>query len=245
MHPISCNTFRALPASPYASHAAIAFEPAPFRSHCTCPSSQISGFPVAGSGTYLARCRSCATILGVLATFGVVCHAQMTPQDDASGATSCETELASCQAVLSAVGTKKAEDGVPLAAVTAETGTPSSASKGARLRCSPPPIRLACTDCERIDARPLRVYTRTARAVQGHLRSSARTRAARCSRPTARTTPSRTQRAAQPCCGTVERTAVRAWARPARVSPGRLIVPLSFHIHIYSEGLRPAYLYVP
>ncbi len=94
-----------------------------------------------------ARCRGCATILGVLATFGVVCHAQMAPQN-ASGVPSCETELASCQAVLSAVGTKKAEDGVPLAAVTAETGTPSSASKGARLRClrcSPPPVRLACT----------------------------------------------------------------------------------------------------
>ncbi len=60
----------------------------------------------------------------MLATFGVVCHAQMAPQD----ATSCETELASCQAVLGAVGTKKAEDAVPLAAVTSETGTPSSAS---------------------------------------------------------------------------------------------------------------------
>jgi hypothetical protein len=82
-------------------------------------------------------------MLVVLATFGVVCHAQLTPQDDASGVSSCETELASCQAVLGAVGTKKAEDVVPLAAVT---GTPSSASKGARLRCSPPPIRLVCTD---------------------------------------------------------------------------------------------------
>ena len=69
----------------------------------------------------------------MLATFGVVCHAQMTPQD-ASGVTSCEAELASCQAVLGAVGTKNAEDVVPLAGVTAETGTPSSASKGARLR---------------------------------------------------------------------------------------------------------------
>jgi hypothetical protein len=92
----------------------------------------------------------------VLATFGVVGHAQLTPQDDASGVPSCETELASCQAVLGAVGTNKAEDVVPLAAVTAETGMPSSASKGARLRCSPPPIRLACTDCVRIDARALR-----------------------------------------------------------------------------------------
>ncbi len=131
MHSISYTSFHALPASPYASHAAIAFQPAPFRSHRTCPSSQISEFTVAGSDTYLARCRSCATILGVLAMFGVVCRAQMTPQDDASGVTSCETELASCQAVLGAVGTKKAEDGVPLAAVTSETGTPSSASKGA------------------------------------------------------------------------------------------------------------------
>ncbi len=51
----------------------------------------------------------------VLATFGVVCRAQMTPQD-ASGVTSCETELASCQAVLDAVGAQKAEDVVPLAA---------------------------------------------------------------------------------------------------------------------------------
>jgi hypothetical protein len=178
-----------------------------------------------GSDSYLARCRGCATILGVLGTFGVVCHAQMTPQD-ASGVTSCETELASCQAVLGAVGTKKAEDGLPLAAVNAETGTPSSESKGARLRCSPPPIRLACTDCVRKDARALRVCTRTARAAQGHVRSSARTRAARCSRPTSRRIkPSRTQPAAQPCCGTVERTAARVirrvWARPARVSPGR------------------------
>ncbi len=81
----------------------------------------------------------------MLATFGVICHAQMTPQDDASVVTSCEAELASCQAVLGAVGTKKAEDVVPLAAVTAETGTPSSASKVARLRCIPP-FRLACTD---------------------------------------------------------------------------------------------------
>jgi hypothetical protein len=104
---------------------------------------------LAGSDSSLARCRSCATILGVLATFGVVCHAQMTSQN-ASGVTSCETELASCRAVLGAVGTKKAEDGVPLAAVTAETGTPSSASTGARLRCSPPPIRPAYTDCVRI-----------------------------------------------------------------------------------------------
>ena len=128
--------------------------PAPFGSHCICPSSQISGVTVVGSDSYRTRCRGCATILVVLATFGVVCHAQMTPQD-ASGVTSCEAELASCQAVLGAVGTKKAEDVVPLAAVTAETGTPSSASKGARLRCSPPRLRLACTDCVRIDDRGL------------------------------------------------------------------------------------------
>jgi hypothetical protein len=35
MHPLSYNRPRALPASPYASHTAIAFEPAPFGSHCT------------------------------------------------------------------------------------------------------------------------------------------------------------------------------------------------------------------
>jgi hypothetical protein len=133
MHPIVYKSVRAFLASPNEFHAAIAFEPAPFGSHCTCASSQISGFTVVGSDSYLARCRGCATILVVLATFGVVCHAQMTSQD-ASGFPSCETELASCQAVLGAVGTKKAEDGVPLAAVTAEAGTPSSASKGARLR---------------------------------------------------------------------------------------------------------------
>ena len=66
----------------------------------------------------------------MLATVGVVCRAQMTPQD-ASGVASCETELAKCQALLGAVGTKKAEDVVPLATVTAETGPPSSGSKGA------------------------------------------------------------------------------------------------------------------
>jgi hypothetical protein len=124
-----------LPATPFASHAAIAFEPAPFGSHCTCPSSQFKGFADVGSISYLARCRNRAAILVVLATFGVVCHAQMTPQD-ASGVTSCEAELASCQAVLGALGTKKAKDVVPLSSVTAETGTPSSASKGARMRSS-------------------------------------------------------------------------------------------------------------
>ena len=238
MRPISSNSFRALPASPYASHAAIAFEPAPFGSHYKLHSpSQIIGFTVVGSDSSFFRCRSRAPILVVLATFGVVCNAQVTPQD-ASGVTSCEAELASCQAVLGAVGTRKAEDVVPLAAVTAETGTPSSASKSARLRCSPP-IRLACTDCVRKDARALRVCKRTARAVQGHVRSSARTRAARCSRPTARSTPSRTKRAAQRGCGTVKRTAVRAWARPARVSPGR-----SRHTNVFERDYLPIYTYI-
>ncbi len=102
----------------------------PVGSHCTGASSQINGFTVVGSDSYISRCRGCATILVVLATVGVVCRAQMTPQD-ASGVTSCETELASCQALLGAVGTKKAEDEVPLATVTAETGPPSSGSKGA------------------------------------------------------------------------------------------------------------------
>ena len=78
-------------------------------------------------------------MLVVLATCNVVCCAQMTPQN-VSGVASCETELASCQAVL---GTKKADDVVPPAAVT---GTPSSASEGAQIVfCStPPPIRLPC-----------------------------------------------------------------------------------------------------
>jgi hypothetical protein len=172
VHPISYTSSRALPATPYASHAAIAFEPAPFGSHCTCPSSQINGFTLVGSDSYLARCRGRAAILVVLATFGVVCHAQLTPQD-ASGVTSCEADLAKCQALLGAVGAKEAEGFVHLAAVTAETGTPSLAAKGARLRSCPPLIRLACTDCVRIDARALRVCARPARAVQGHVRSSA------------------------------------------------------------------------
>ena len=148
------DSFRALPVSPYAALEAIAIEPPP-PVHCICASSQINGFAVVAAGPSLVRCRGCAAILVVLATFGVVCHAQMTPQD-ASGVTSCETELASCQAVLGAVGNKQAKDAVPLAAVIDETGTPSSASKGARLRSSPPPIRLACTDCVHIDARALR-----------------------------------------------------------------------------------------
>ena len=77
----------------------------------------------------------------VLATFGVVCHAQMTPQDDRDA--SCEAELAKCQAVLGAVGAKKAEDAVHLAAVTAETGTPSSASEGAQIAFYPKHSRAA------------------------------------------------------------------------------------------------------
>jgi hypothetical protein len=237
MHPISDTSVRALPATPYASHAAIAFEPAPFGSHCTCPSSQFNGFGDVGSVSYFARCRSRAAILVVLATFGVVCHAQITPQD-ASGVTSCEAELASCQAVL---GAKKAEDVVPLSSVTAETGTPSSASKGARIAFYSPPIRLACTDCVRIDARALRVCARPAHVVQGHLRSPARTRAARCSRPTPHSTPSRTQPAAQPCCGTVERTALGAWARPARVSPGRSRLSPCMSTN-FKERLRSIYM---
>ena len=91
-------------------------------------------------------------MLVVLATFGVICRAQMTPHD-ASGVTSCEAELAKCQALLGAVGAKTAKDVVPLATVMAETGTPSSASEGARLRSSPPPIRLPCAGCVRTDAR--------------------------------------------------------------------------------------------
>ncbi len=91
---------------------------------------------------YLFRCRGRAAILVVLATFGVVCHAQMTPQD--AYIASCEAELAKCQAVLGAVGTKKLKDVMPLSAVTAETGTPSSASEGAQIGSTPPPIRLPC-----------------------------------------------------------------------------------------------------
>jgi hypothetical protein len=81
-------------------------------------------------------------MLVVLATCNVVCCAQMTPQN-VSGVASCETELASCQAVLDEVGSKKADDVVPFAAVT---GTPSSASEGAQIVfCSTsPPIRLPC-----------------------------------------------------------------------------------------------------
>ena len=103
---------------------------APIGSHCICASSQINRFADVAADSLLVRCRGRAAILVVLATFGVVCHAQMPPQD-APGVTSCEAELASCQALLGAVGTKKAEDVAPLATVTAETGPPSSGSKGA------------------------------------------------------------------------------------------------------------------
>ncbi len=82
----------------------------------------------------------------VLATFGVICRAQMTPQD-ASGVTSCEIQLASCKAVLGEDGAKEADGLVPREAILAETGTPSSASEASRLRSSPPPIRLPCAGC--------------------------------------------------------------------------------------------------
>jgi len=210
--------------------------PAPFRSHCTGPSSQINGSTVVGSDSSLARCRGCATILGVLATFGVVCHAQMTPQD-ASGVTSCETELASCQAVLGAVGTKKAEDGVPLAAVTSETGTPSSASQGARLRCSPPPIRLACTDCVRIDDRGLHEASPCragSRALVGKNASGAVQPADTAQYPESNATS---------CAAMLRDCRAHSSARMGATSPGepRPILPSSFHIHICSEGLRSAF----
>jgi hypothetical protein len=106
-------------------------------------------------------CRNRAAILVVLIAFGAICHAQMTHQY------ACEAELAKCQAVLGAVGVEEAEGFVQLAAIVAETGTPSSASKGARLRSSPPPIR---TDC--IDARVLCVCVRRVnRVVQGRVSS--------------------------------------------------------------------------
>ncbi len=119
--------------------------------------SQINGRAVVSAHSSRVRCRGRAPILVVLATIGVVCHAQMTPQD-ASGITSCEAELAKCQAVL---GAKEAKDKAPLAAVTAESGTPSSESEGARLRSSPPPIRLARIGGMRKDARAVRVRAGT------------------------------------------------------------------------------------
>jgi hypothetical protein len=54
------------------------------------------------------------------------CHAQM-PLPDASDVKSCATELASCQALLGAVGGEEATDVVHLAAIS-----PSSKSSGAR-----------------------------------------------------------------------------------------------------------------
>ena len=110
--------------------------PPPIGSHCIRASSQINGFADVGSDSPLVCCRGRAAILVALATFGVVCRAQMTPQD-ASGVTSCEIQLASCQAVLGKVGPMGADGLVPLVAIMTETGTPSSASKGARLRSSP------------------------------------------------------------------------------------------------------------
>ncbi len=90
------------------------------------PSEQIPGLPIAAVDSSLARCRSSAAIVVALVTFGVVCHAQM-PRPDASDVKSCETELASCQALLGTVGGKEAKDVVHLAAIT-----PSSKSSGSR-----------------------------------------------------------------------------------------------------------------
>ena len=128
---------------------------APIGSHCICASSQINRFADVAADSPLVRCRGRAAILVVLATFGVVCHAQM-PRPDASGVTRCEIQLASCQAVLGKVGAREADGLVPRAAIAivAETGTPSSASKGARLRSSPIACQSpACTSCLRKDAR--------------------------------------------------------------------------------------------
>ncbi len=169
----------------------------------------------------------------MLGTFGVVCHAQMAPQDDASGVTSCETELASCQAVLGAVGTRKAEDIVPLAAVTAKTGTPSSASKGARLRCGPPPFRLACTDCVRIDrASPWRAGSR---ALVGMNASGTVQPAETAQYPESNATS---------CAAMLRDCRAHSSARMGATSPGepRPIVPISFCIHTYLE--RSTFLYV-
>jgi hypothetical protein len=221
MQSLSYDSLRALPVSRTRlmrpSHAS----PPPIGSRCIRASSEINGFADVGSDSPLGRCRGRAAILVGLATFGVVCRAQMTPQD-APGVTSCEIQLATCQAVLGKVGARGAVGLLPRAAIMAETGTSSSASKGARLRSSPIVCKspgMHVLHAHRRQA--LRVCARTARAVQDRVRSSARTRAARCCRPTPRGIPSRTQPAAQPCCGTVERTAVRAGGRPAGVSPGR------------------------
>jgi hypothetical protein len=179
----------------------------------------ICGLTIVAVDSSLDRCRSRAAILSALVAFGVVCHAQMA-RPDPSDVKSCETELANCQALLVAVGAKDAKDLVqPLAIIAKPPGTPSSAAKGARLRSSPPPIRLACADCMGLHAGAPRVCARPARAVQSQVRLSSRTWSTRCSRPTARIFRCRTQRAVRAACGNVERTAVRAWARSARVGP--------------------------
>jgi hypothetical protein len=108
----------------------------PPSSHCACPSSF-------GADTWLddgccasmVRCRSRAAILVVLVTVGVVCHAEMKmPRADASDVKRCEPELASCLALLGGAGAKEATYLAQHAAIIAKTGTPSSASKGARSR---------------------------------------------------------------------------------------------------------------
>jgi hypothetical protein len=238
MHSISNDSFRALP---YTAHEAISYEPPSV--HTASASSQFNGFADVAADSPLVRCRGRAAILGVLATFGVVCQAQMTPQD-ASGVTSCEIQLASCQAVLGKVGAREADGLVPRAAIMAETGTSSSASKGGRLRSSPIACQSPGTHGLHAHRRQaLHVCARPVRAAQGRVRSSARTRAARCSRPKPRRTPSRMQPAAHPCCGTVERIAVRAGGRPAGVSPGRSRLFLRAFI-MYGERLRFTNLYV-
>jgi hypothetical protein len=100
---------------------------------------------------------------------------------------------------------------------SATRGRNRHAVLGIRRCVRTPPFRPACMHTA---ARALRLCV-PARAVQGHMHSSARTRAAQCSRPTPRSTARRAQRAAQRGCGTVKRTAVRAWTQQARVSPGR------------------------
>jgi hypothetical protein len=126
-------------------------------------------------------CRNRAAILLVLIAFAEICHAQMTQPD------ACETELANCRALL---GAKVAKDVAQLAAVTAETGTPSSESEGARLRSSRRRFASLAQTAQHINAMTLRICARPTRAVQSRVRSSARTRAARCRRPTPRSIPS-------------------------------------------------------
>ncbi len=141
-------------------------------------------------------------MLVVLVTFGVICHAQMR-RPDASVVKSCDTELAICQALLGAVRAKEATNVVRLAAIT-----PSLNPNGARTH---PPAAVWPSHARTAGAK-------TACSVQSRVRSSARTRAARCSRPTSRSIARRAQRAARRGCGSVECTAVRAGARPARPS---------------------------